>query len=118
MTIVRAASFLAPSRSGGIADLMLNGTGMIETDLLLLDVMAAGEDRQAWQRALADNDVPEEIHQITAWCGAPVLSDTPVMDQPSANETTFAAIERLLWRWKTPCHGNGIPSSSVSSMTC
>ena len=86
----------------GIAELMLNGTGMIETDLLLLDVMAAGEVRQAWQQALVDNDVPEEIHQITAWCGAPVLSDTPVMDQPSANETTFAAIERLLWRWKTP----------------
>ena len=87
---------------GGIADLMLNGTGMIETDLLLLDVMAAGEDHQAWQRALADNNVPDEIHQITAWCGAQVLSDTPVMNQPSANEATFAAIERLLWRWKTP----------------
>jgi hyaluronoglucosaminidase len=37
-----------------------------------------------------------------AWFGAPVLSDTPVMDQPSTNEKTFAAIERLLWRWKTP----------------
>ena len=95
--------FLGPHQGrGGIANLMLNGTGMIETDLLLLDVMAAGEVRQAWQQALVDNDVPEEIHLIAAWFGAPVLSDTPIMDQPSANETTFAAIERLLWRWKTP----------------
>ena len=95
--------FLGPHEGRrGLAELMLNGTGMIETDLLLLDVMAAGEDRQAWLQAFADNDVPDEIHQIMAWFGAPVLSDTPVMNQPSANEATFAAIERLLWRWKTP----------------
>ena len=95
--------FLGPHEGRrGLAELMLNGTGMIETDLLLLDVMAAGENRQAWLQAFADNDVPDEIHQIMAWFGAPVLSDTPVMNQPSANEATFAAIERLLWRWKTP----------------
>ena len=95
--------FLGPHEGRrGLAELMLNGTGMIETDLLLLDVMAAGEDRKAWQQAFADNDVPDEIHKIMAWFGAPVLSDTPVMNQPSTNEATFAAIERLLWRWKTP----------------
>ena len=89
------------SGRGSVSELMLNGTGMIETDLLLLDVMAAGEDRQAWQKALADNAIPEEIHQIADWCRA-VLSDEPVTTKPTASDATFTAIETLLWRWKTP----------------
>lgn len=95
--------FIGPHEGrGSVSELMLNGTGMIETDLLLLDVMAAGEDRQAWQKALADNAIPEEIHQIADWCRAPVLSDRPVTTKPTASDATFTAIETLLWRWKTP----------------
>lgn len=95
--------FLGPHEGrGSIAELMLNGTGMVETDLLLLDVMAAGEDHSAWRRALADNGVPEDFHEIAAWCGAPVMSDKVARDPPAPSAATFAAIETLLWRWKTP----------------
>ena len=95
--------FLGPHEGRvAIAELMLNGTGMIETDLLLLDVMAAGEDQNAWRQALARNGVPDEIHRVAAWFGAPVLSDAPVKGQPSAMDETFNAIEKLLWRWKSP----------------
>ena len=58
-TISSAMILPAPALSGAarrpqrIDELMLNGTGMIETDLLLLDVMAAGDDQQAWRAALA-----------------------------------------------------------------
>ena len=95
--------FLGPHEGRvAIAELMLNGTGMIETDLLLLDVMAAEDDVDAWRQALARNGVPDEIHRVAAWFGAPVLSDAPVKGQPSATDETFNAIEKLLWRWKSP----------------
>lgn len=95
--------FLGPHTGRGeAADLMLNGTGMIETDLLLLDVMAAGEDKQAWRAALAANGVPEDFHQLAPWFGAPVMADDADLTQPQATQATFEAIETLLWRWKTP----------------
>ena len=53
-------------------------------------------------KTLADNAIPEEIHQIADWCRAPVLSDRPVTTKPTASDATFTAIETLLWRWKTP----------------
>jgi len=81
---------------------MLNGTGMIETDLLLLDVMAAGDDRQAWRAALAKNGVPDDIHHLAPWFGAPVMADDTGLTRPEVTQATFDAIERLLWRWKNP----------------
>ena len=95
--------FLGPHTGRGqAADLMLNGTGMIETDLLLLDVMVAGENQQAWRAALAANGVPEDIHHLAPWFGAPVMADDADLTQPRATGETFDAIEALLWRWKTP----------------
>lgn len=95
--------FLGPHAGRGqLTDLMLNGTGMIETDLLLLDVMGAGEDMSAWQAALAANDVPDDIHELAPWLGAPVMGDDASGRPPEPTTATFAAIETLLWRWKTP----------------
>ena len=95
--------FLGPHTGRSqVAEMMLNGTGMIETDLLLLDVMAAGEDQQAWRTALAENGVPDEIHDLAAWFGAPVMANDTSGTHPEATSATFDAIERLLWRWKTP----------------
>ena len=95
--------FLGPHAGRAkIDELMLNGTGMIETDLLLLDVMAAGDDQQAWRAALAQNGVPDDIHHLVPWFGAPVMANETNLDQPEVTQATFDAIERLLWRWKTP----------------
>ena len=89
----------------GIADLMLNGTGMIETDLLLLDVMEAGESKAAWRAALTANGVPDDIHHLAPWFGAPVMANQIARgheEDLTATPATFDAIEKLLWRWKTP----------------
>lgn len=95
--------FLGPHAGRAkIDELMLNGTGMIETDLLLLDVMAAGDDQQAWRAALAQNGVPDDIHHLVPWFGAPVMANETNPNRPEVTQATFDAIERLLWRWKTP----------------
>ena len=95
--------FLGPHAGRAkVDDLMLNGTGMIETDLLLLDLMEAGEDQQAWRAALVKNGIPEDIHHLAPWFGAPVMADDTNLKHPEAPQATFEAIETLLWRWKTP----------------
>ena len=87
---------------GGVRDLMLNGTGMVETDLLLLWLMAAGDDDAAWRSALARAGVPEAFHLVAPWFDAPVTADRMPALPPPADKATFDAIETLLWRWKTP----------------
>ena len=84
------------------ADLMLNGTGMIETDLLLLEIITAGDDEAAWRGVLAKAGVPDEFHRIAAWFNMPVTADRIPAPPPLPDDSSFAAIESLLWRWKTP----------------
>ncbi|MEK9962622.1 MAG: beta-N-acetylglucosaminidase domain-containing protein [Rhodobiaceae bacterium] len=86
----------------GVRDLMLNGTGMVETDMLLLGLMAAGDDKMAWREALAAAGVPEAFHHIAAWFDGPVTADMVVPAPPPAGKAALDAIETLLWRWKTP----------------
>ena len=85
-----------------ITDVMLNGTGLIETDRLLLSVMAAGDDHAAWRAALAEAGVPQEFHHVAPWFNLPVTNDTVPSLPAAADGATFDAIETLLWRWKGP----------------
>ncbi len=86
----------------GLRDLMLNGTGMVETDLLLLGLMAAGDDRAAWREALANAGVPAEFHHVAAWFDMPVMADRLPAPPTIPDKRIFEAVETLLWRWKTP----------------
>ena len=82
--------------------LMLNGTGMVESDLLLLSVMQAGDDDHRWQAALRAHGVPDAFFAVAAWFDAPVISGTMPKILPRPDAGQMAAIEHLLWRWKTP----------------
>ena len=86
----------------GIADLMLNGTGMIETDLLLLSAMQAGDDDAAWRMALAKAGVPDDFHALAPWFDLGVANDRAPSPPAAPEQAHFDAIETLLWRWKGP----------------
>ena len=86
----------------GIADLMLNGTGMIETDLLLLSAMQAGDDDAAWRMALAKAGVPDDFHALAPWFDLGVANDRAPSPSAAPEQAHFDAIETLLWRWKGP----------------
>jgi hypothetical protein len=85
-----------------VRDLMLNGTGMVETDMLLLGLMAAGDDARGWRAALAAAGVPEAFHHLAPWFNAPVTADQVPNPPPPPNHDVFEAVKTLLWRWKTP----------------
>ena len=86
----------------GIAELMLNGTGMIETDLLLLSVMRAGDDDAAWCAALAEAGVPDDFYALAPWFGHGVANDLAPSPPTAPEQAHFDAIETLLWKWKGP----------------
>ena len=86
----------------GIADLMLNGTGMIETDLLLLSAMQAGDDDAVWRMALAKAGVPDDFHALAPWFDLGVANDRAPSPPAAPEQAHFDAIETLLWRWKGP----------------
>ena len=106
--------FLGPWRVANQPDIMLNLTGMIETDLLLLDLMAAAQDNAdrnfggrgtvasetAWREVISKKSVPEAFFDIAYYFDAPYGFD-PHFSIPSPDDA-LSALEVLLWCWKSP----------------
>ena len=86
----------------GIAELMLNGTGLIETDLLLLSAMQAGDEDAAWRAALTKAGVPDAFYELAPWFDLGVANDHAPSPPAAPEQTHFDAIETLLWKWKGP----------------
>ena len=72
--------FLGPWRSANMSHIMLNPTGMIETDLLLLELMAGARDQAGrgsdagkayWREVMQKSAVPDAFFDIAAYFDAP-----------------------------------------------
>ena len=90
----------ARHHTGGV---MLNPTGMIETDILLLDIMAAGDDKDSWQAVFRKHHVPDAFFKIAHAFDRPVdpaASEHPLPDHDIP--VMLSALDELLWRWKSP----------------
>ncbi len=99
--------FLGPwSGRGTAGSVLLNPTGMVHTDCLLLDIMAATIRQQAansaWCTVLEAHQVPEQFYAIAEYFHHPVFNSRQWQSNDSASQEQFDAIEHLLWRWKTP----------------
>ncbi|MGB1864512.1 MAG: beta-N-acetylglucosaminidase domain-containing protein [Candidatus Puniceispirillum sp.] len=97
--------FIGPYRGRDMADdIMLNPTGMIETDLLLLDIMA---DTQSWPDTIKAAGIPDEFVTLAAYFDAP-YGFAPAFDMPE-DADALAALEVLLWSWKSPLQREWYP---------
>lgn len=93
-------------------EVMLNPTGMPATDALLLDIMArsavtggTNDELQAvWSSALPDHGVPTAFEHVQAHFRHPPFPSINTDNELNAvsKEDKFAAIEQLLWKWKSP----------------
>jgi hypothetical protein len=82
---------------------MLNPTGMIETDILLLDIMAASHDRDSWQAVFRNHYVPDAFFEIAHAFDQPVDPNASERPLPDHNiPVMLSALDELLWRWKSP----------------
>jgi len=108
--------FLGPWRHRGTAqNWLLNPTGMIETDLLLLDlfVKSAGQRdaaalRDIWRAVTSFHGVPACFHDIAGYFDAP-FGFAPAFDLPD-DTVALDALDQLLWRWKSPLQREWYPA--------
>jgi len=81
--------------------LMLNGTGLIETDILLLSLMR-GQNRQS---LFSSAGVPDCFWKIAEFFDRPIFTDSPSpapLELASRTSELIDAIDEMLWRWKSP----------------
>ena len=85
--------------------IMLNPTGMVETDCLLLALMRAGDDEKRWQETLLSHDVPKHFFTIAEFFDLPPdprQEPEEINFDPSRIPATLEALDTLLWKWQTP----------------
>ena len=102
--------FLGPWRRQGLAPrqrVMLNPTGMVHTDMMLLDLMTA-EGQEGWRQVLTAHGVPSAFDAIAAAFNHPPHPHHPDREHiltnpdPALTKATLEALDELLWRWKSP----------------
>ncbi len=97
--------FLGPYKGRRPQDpILLNGTGMPQTDALLLSLMCG----QPQKHILRDAGVPDAIEMLLPFFDLPIFSGQSIAGQmgisakPSDIASSLVAIETLLWEWKSP----------------
>ncbi len=96
-----------------VKGVMLNPTGLPETDRLLLRTFASTwkglAPDKAWRKALEEMGVPEEFSRIASFFAypSPVLKSTEM--QPARIKAWRKALHVLIWEWKSPLHREWYP---------
>ena len=99
--------FLGPlSNRYDVDNLMINPTGLIETDLLILDIVKStkGErnPKAIWKNILKKHDVPETFFNISTFFLKPEFKENFKPKNISITKKDMECLEDLLWRWKSP----------------
>ena len=92
--------FLGPYQDRNSEDpILLNGTGLYQTDRLLLSLMTGAEPQQILNNA----GVPKAIEKLLGFFHLPVFSNQPLTRLDNGDiPACLEAIEILLWQWKSP----------------
>ena len=89
-----------------IKNIMLNLTGMIETDLLLIEIASkckfSKNKTKIWEKVLKMNQVPEEFLAVYKFFEKPSLSSDKKIVKLKVDINIIDKIDKLLWKWKTP----------------
>ena len=84
---------------------MINGTGMIQTDKLLIEIVnkTASNKNQflKWKNILLDNKVPKEFFKICSPFLSPDLSFQKKIKNFKYSNITYKSLDHLLWKWKS-----------------
>ena len=87
-----------------INDVMINPTGLIYTDLLILDIYAKNFKGQnnikEWSRILTIHGVPKLFKKIKKFFLMPDFGSNPSAKKINVNDKDFEALDFLLWKWK------------------
>ena len=89
----------------GIKDILINPTGMIQTDLLILNIvsncMKFNISKTSYLEILKRNGVPKEFNNLLKFFNHPSFNNNLKTEKLYINKKTLASIEYLLWEWKS-----------------
>ena len=83
---------------------MINGTGMIETDKLILEIVsntAIKNNFLLWQEILIKHNIPDVFFNICHHFLKPSFTFERKIKTPKYSENTYKSLDILLWQWKT-----------------
>ncbi len=88
-----------------IENIMINPTGLINTDLLILDIIRNTQNEKSsindWYKILNDHGVPKNFEHIKQFFFKPSFTSENLPPFPEINKDIFSAIDFLLWKWKS-----------------
>ena len=87
-----------------LINIMINPTGLIKTDLLILDIFARSIidklSKKKWENILNNHNVPEEFFKIKKYFLSPDFGLNPSAQSLNIKKEDIEIIEYLLWKWK------------------
>ena len=96
-----------------IKNLMINPTGLIETDLLILDIVKATQNsdnqKVAWNLIITKNKIPINFFNISKYFLKPDFGDCPKLSKFNVVSKNIENLDFLLWQWKTPLSREWFP---------
>ena len=89
--------------------ILLNGTGLLQTDSLLLRIMMGANDLANWQQIMVAAGVPDAFFSLAHFFDKPAFSDMPPESTYPVTKNDIALIDQLLWEWKSPLQREWYP---------
>ena len=97
--------FIGPWKNKNLIERsMINGTGMIETDKLILEIAnntALKNNILTWKEILIRHKVPKEFFKIYHHFLSPNFTFEKKIKPFKYSEDTYEVLDTLLWKWKT-----------------
>ena len=96
--------FVSPWYNRSLENIMINPTGMIQTDLLILDIIGESRNnldiRKSFLNTLSNYKIPKEFSKLLHYFKNPVLSNINETQKSTWREE-IQIIDTLLWEWKS-----------------
>jgi hyaluronoglucosaminidase len=89
-----------------VKNIMINPTGLIETDLLILDIINATKNNLhptlIWKKTLLKHQVPSQFFDVSNYFLQPDFGQHPAINKATILSKTIESLNFLLWKWKSP----------------
>ena len=98
--------FLGPWKGRkGIENVLINLTGMIQTDLMIIDIVAntinLARNKEAYKKALKKNNIPKEFLNLIKFFNNPNYNEELKETEIEVNKKVLYSIDIMLWEWKS-----------------
>ena len=89
--------------------ILLNGTGLLHTDSLLLKIMSGADNPASWKQIIAAAGIPDAFFRLAHFFDKHAFSNALAQSTHPVTTDDIAGIDQLLWQWKSPLQREWYP---------